>query len=103
MHSIDTRALGLAVIGLGGGRTRGDERIDWRVGLTDLLPIGALAAAGLPIATVHAANAAAADAAAAAVQAAYRWCEPGHAPSSAALILGKVESTMPPPPPPPPQ
>ena len=39
--AIDTRALGVAVVGLGGGRTRPQDAIDPAVGLTDLAGIGA--------------------------------------------------------------
>ncbi len=70
LAQVDTRALGLAVVGLGGGRRRDGERIDPRVGLSGVLALGQPVAAGEPLATVHAASAAAADTAAAAVAAA---------------------------------
>jgi thymidine phosphorylase len=70
--AIDTRALGLAVVQLGGGRQRAGDRIDPAVGLSDLAPLGALLDSDTPLAIVHAASEEAADAAAAAVQAAYR-------------------------------
>ncbi|MBX6323924.1 MAG: thymidine phosphorylase, partial [Rhodospirillaceae bacterium] len=38
---IDARAMGLAVVGLGGGRRRVEDRIDPAVGLSDLAGIGA--------------------------------------------------------------
>ena len=38
--AVDSRALGVAIIELGGGRARLDDRIDHRVGLADLAPIG---------------------------------------------------------------
>lgn len=69
--AIDTRALGLAVVELGGGRRRADDRIDPAVGLASLLPLGARVDAGQPLAVVHAATEAAAEAAMRAVQAAY--------------------------------
>ncbi len=49
-----TRDLGLAVVALGGGRTRPQDKIDHAVGLTDLLPIGASVSKGDAIAKVHA-------------------------------------------------
>jgi len=67
----DVRALGLAVVALGGGRTRPGERIDPRVGLSHLLPLGRRVRAGEPLACVHAASADAARRAAAAVAAAF--------------------------------
>lgn len=69
--AIDGRALGMVVVDLGGGRRRGDDRIDPSVGLADLALIGDHVAPDLPLCVVHAANAAAADRAVAAVQAAY--------------------------------
>ncbi|PYE87428.1 thymidine phosphorylase [Phyllobacterium leguminum] len=69
--SIETRALGLAVVAFGGGRTRPEDKIDHAVGLTALQPIGAEMNAGDPLAMVHARDEAAAEAAVRAVQAAY--------------------------------
>ena len=68
---IDTRALGLAVIALGGGRVRAEDRIDHAVGLTGLAEIGARLEPSSPLATVHARTDEAARAAEAAVRAAY--------------------------------
>ena len=61
--AVDTRALGLVVIELGGGRRRADDTIDPRVGLADVLPPGHAVHRGQPLLTVHAASDAAADAA----------------------------------------
>jgi len=71
VSAIDTRALGIAVIGLGGGRRVAADSIDHRVGLTDLAGKGAKAGRDRPLAIVHAKDTASAQAAAAAVQAAY--------------------------------
>src|SRR5690606_22072714 len=38
---IETRDIGLAVVALGGGRTKPDDVIDHAVGITGLLPVGA--------------------------------------------------------------
>jgi thymidine phosphorylase len=81
---IDTRAIGLAVIGLGGGRTRPEDAIDPRVGFTDLAGPGD--ASGL-LGIVHAADAAAADRAEAGLRAAYRM---GEAPSGRPPIIERV-------------
>jgi thymidine phosphorylase len=51
-----TRSLGMAVVELGGGRRRTSDRIDHRVGLDGLLPLGTRVVKGQPIAMVHAAN-----------------------------------------------
>jgi len=57
----DCRTLGLAVVGLGGGRTRPTDPIDFAVGLTELAPLGTHIHATQPLAMVHARNVAAAQ------------------------------------------
>ena len=66
----DVRAIGLAIIGMGGGRTRADQAIDHGPGFTRFAPIGAAVGPDRPICLVHARNAAHAEAAAAEVLAA---------------------------------
>mgnify|MGYP000915326489 CR=1 FL=1 len=61
--SVDTRALGLVIVELGGGRRRAEDAIDPRVGLADLLPPGSAVLRGEPLVWVHAASDEAADAA----------------------------------------
>ena len=63
--AIDTRAVGFAVVMLGGGRTAPDQAVNHAVGFDRLLPVGAVVKKGQAIARVHAANASAAEAAAA--------------------------------------
>jgi thymidine phosphorylase len=53
---IDVKALGLAVLALGGGRRRNGDPIDPRVGLAGVAARGAGLAAGEPLAFVHAAD-----------------------------------------------
>ena len=86
--SINTRALGLAVVGLGGGRRRSDDRIDPSVGLAALAPLGARLDDGRPLALVHAATEDAADAASAAVQAAYTLSD--SAPAATPLVAEHI-------------
>ena len=50
---MDTRAIGLAVIALGGGRLRADARIDASVGFSAVQPIGTRVQKGDPVARVH--------------------------------------------------
>jgi thymidine phosphorylase len=69
----DCRALGLAVVGLGGGRTRPQDAIDFAVGLSDLVELGDKVEAGQPLAFVHARSGAAAEKAVRDVQQAYRF------------------------------
>jgi thymidine phosphorylase len=54
--AIETRDIGLAVVALGGGRTRPEDSVDHAVGITRLLPVGAEVKAGEPLALVHARN-----------------------------------------------
>ncbi|HXV31793.1 MAG TPA: thymidine phosphorylase [Sinorhizobium sp.] len=56
LAACETRELGMAVIALGGGRSRPDDRIDHRVGLSHLKPLGTKVERGEPIAFVHAAD-----------------------------------------------
>lgn len=56
ISGLDTRALGMAVVRLGGGRVRGSDTIDPAVGLSDLPAIGAKFEPGQPVCQVHAAR-----------------------------------------------
>jgi thymidine phosphorylase len=49
------------VLALGGGRQRPGDAIDFRVGLSTVLPLGSVVQPGQPLLQVHAASAAAAD------------------------------------------
>ena len=69
--AIDTRSLGLAVIGLGGGRRLTSDAIDYAVGLSALAGIGTEVGPDRPVALVHARTEAKAAEAIAIVRAAY--------------------------------
>ncbi len=84
---IDTRAVGEAVVQLGGGRLRNGDAIDPRVGFSDLKGLGAHAGPGAPLARVHAATPEVADRAIAALQAAYTL---GEAPALPQLVQERV-------------
>lgn len=60
---VDTRAVGNAIIELGGGRHEVGETLDLSVGFTDVAPIGTLVDSNQPLAVVHAASEDDADAA----------------------------------------
>jgi thymidine phosphorylase len=64
---IDGRALGLAVVRLGGGRQREGDRVDPAVGLSDVAALGDYVERGEQLALVHARTARAAEEAAAAL------------------------------------
>ena len=70
--AIDVRAVGLAVVELGGGRARASDAIDPSVGFTELAPLGAEVGPDAPLARVHARSADDAEAAAQRLRAAYR-------------------------------
>ena len=54
IQQIDTRALGMSVVALGGGRLRAADEIDYAVGLTEVISLGELADSTRPVAWVHA-------------------------------------------------
>ena len=71
VSAVDTRAVGLAVVALGGGRTRPQDPVDHAVGLTSLVGPGDDVGPDRPLAIVHARTRRAADEAAELVRAAY--------------------------------
>ncbi len=71
VSAIDTRALGLVVVALGGGRTAPGQAIDHSVGLDRLAALGTRLEPGDALARVHAAAPAAAEQAAEQVASAY--------------------------------
>ncbi|HEY6135949.1 MAG TPA: thymidine phosphorylase, partial [Rubrivivax sp.] len=81
LRAMDTRALGLAVIGLGGGRHRPGDAVDPRVGFSQVRALGTRLQAGEAMACVHAADTAAADAAVQAFVAAITLGEAGFSPA----------------------
>ncbi|WP_306119841.1 MULTISPECIES: thymidine phosphorylase [unclassified Roseitalea] len=54
LAAIDTRAIGVAVVEMGGGRRRAEDAIDHAVGLSDIAGIGTRVDSGDPIARIHA-------------------------------------------------
>lgn len=69
--AIETRLVGLAVVAMGGGRTRAEDAIDHAVGLTDLVELGKCVEQDTPLAFVHARSEAQFEAAARTLRAAY--------------------------------
>ncbi|PDT16998.1 thymidine phosphorylase [Rhizobium sp. J15] len=88
LAACDARGIGVSVIDLGGGRRHPADRIDHRVGFSELLPLGTRVTAGEPIALVHAADEAAAERAAAALAAHYSIAE--DEPALSPVIAGLV-------------
>ncbi|MDP2008092.1 MAG: thymidine phosphorylase [Rubrivivax sp.] len=85
---IDVRALGHAVVALGGGRVRPGDTVDPRVGLAAVAALGAAVRSGEPLAWVHAADEAGAARAIAAVQQAMQIADA--APAMTPLIVETV-------------
>lgn len=86
--AMDTRALGLIVVGLGGGRQVEGDRVDPAVGLSDIAPLGTYVTKGQPLARVHAARDAAAAAAMAALRDAITLAD--DAPNPPALVRERI-------------
>ena len=66
--AIATRQLGLAVVELGGGRSRAEDPINYAVGLSDFISIGQKVEAGQPLCRIHAQDQSTADRVATQVQ-----------------------------------
>jgi thymidine phosphorylase len=56
VQSMDTRALGMAVVSMGGGRRSVSDSIDYTVGLSDIISLGEPASMEKPLAMIHAQN-----------------------------------------------
>ncbi|BEM16916.1 thymidine phosphorylase [Serratia marcescens] len=54
INAMDTRALGMAVVSLGGGRRRASDAIDYSVGLTEVARLGDKVDTQQPLAMIHA-------------------------------------------------
>jgi thymidine phosphorylase len=84
---IDTRALGIAVIELGGGRRVASDRIDHAVGLTALAGRAARVGRDQPLCVIHARDEASFERAAETVRQAYRL---GEAPAVSSPVLARI-------------
>jgi thymidine phosphorylase len=87
--AIDTRALGFAVVALGGGRLSPGQAVNPAVGLDRLASLGQPIRSGMPLARVHAASA---DAARQAVLAVTRAYAIGNAPPARPELIERIES-----------
>jgi thymidine phosphorylase len=88
LAACDARALGLAVVDLGGGRRHVSDTIDHRVGFSNILPLGSAVLKGQPIARVHATSVEQAGQAITAVLASYRMDE--QAPQLLPVIVERI-------------
>lgn len=72
VQAMDTRALGLAVVAMGGGRRVAGESLDYSVGFTDFIRLGQAVDSNQPLALIHAQNEAQFEQAASMVRAAIK-------------------------------
>ncbi|WP_067710395.1 MULTISPECIES: thymidine phosphorylase [unclassified Erwinia] len=86
--AVDTRALGMAVVSMGGGRRRASDSIDYSVGLSEVAPLGAAVDSQQPLAVIHASSEASWQEAAAAVKAAITLSET--APAETPVIYRRI-------------
>ncbi|MES2993528.1 MAG: thymidine phosphorylase [Pseudomonadota bacterium] len=83
-----TREIGVMMVELGGGRRLASDRVDHRVGLTEVAPIGARVEVGDPLAVVHATDDASADTAAARLATLIRIVD--EAPAARPVIVERI-------------
>jgi thymidine phosphorylase len=88
VQSKATRDIGLAVVELGGGRRKAGDRIDHRVGFSNVVSLGQRIECGQPLARVHAADAASAAAAVSRLQECIRVGDA--APPPAPLLIARL-------------
>ncbi len=88
--AVDTRAVGLAVVTLGGGRRRSEDRIDPAVGLSDVQGIGASVSDDHPLCLVHARDMEGAEQAARALAKAFEIGDA--APTPKPVVLQRIEA-----------
>ncbi|HEV8388764.1 MAG TPA: thymidine phosphorylase [Dongiaceae bacterium] len=79
ISAIDTRSAGVALIELGGGRSRAQDKIDHRVGFTEFRGLGEEVGPQQPICTIHAVDTASWSRAATAIRAAVQLTRDGAA------------------------
>jgi thymidine phosphorylase len=72
VNEMDTRALGMAVVSMGGGRRQASDSLDYSVGFTDMARLGESVDTDRPLAVIHAASEAQWQEAAQAVKAAIK-------------------------------
>lgn len=54
IHSMDTREIGMAIVGLGGGRSKPSDSVDFRVGISEVAELGTKIDCHTPLVTIHA-------------------------------------------------
>lgn len=90
LQACGTRDVGLAVVSLGGGRLRSTDKIDYRVGVSNIVPLGSKLEKGEPIAIIHASDETSAEAARQSLLKSYRIGETPFTPRD--VIVSKISS-----------
>jgi thymidine phosphorylase len=85
---MNARDIGIAVVGLGGGRSHADDAIDASVGFTEMIDVGTQVRTGTPLCIVHAASESDADAAIDMVRKAIRIGSP--APPLRPVVMARI-------------
>ncbi|PMH41177.1 thymidine phosphorylase [Vibrio sp. 10N.286.49.B3] len=80
VSAMDTRAIGMAVVGMGGGRRVAADSIDYAVGFDNFIRLGEIASADKPLAVIHARNE-------------EQWQEAAKALQSAITVGGEYQAT----------
>lgn len=88
VSTMDTRALGIAVVAMGGGRRNASDAIDYSVGLSEIVQIGDCVDSQRPLAVIHAATESAWEEAAASVKKAMTIAET--APPATSVICRRI-------------
>jgi thymidine phosphorylase len=88
VRRIAARDIGIAVVALGGGRTRPQDPVDPAVGISRLAPLGETVGPDVPLGVVHARSEEAAQHAERALRAAYEIAE--GAPEERPLIMDRI-------------
>lgn len=88
VSEMDTRALGMAVVSMGGGRRQASDTIDYSVGFTEMARLGAKVDSERPLAVIHAKSEASWQDAALAVKAAIQVAE--NAPEETPVVYRRI-------------
>ena len=91
--AVDTRAVGVAALALGAGRTRADQRIDHAVGFGEVAGPGDRVGAGRPLALVHARTEGKAAEAATALRSAFALADTPPSPPDSAIVASGIRSS----------
>ncbi|WNN48010.1 thymidine phosphorylase [Siccibacter colletis] len=88
VSEMDTRALGMAVVSMGGGRRQASDTIDYSVGFTEMARLGEKVDSERPLAVIHAKSEASWQDAALAVKAAIQVAE--NAPEETPVVYRRI-------------